>query len=341
MEWIGLDIGGANIKLADSQGWAVSRPFALWNNPAGLAAELADLLSSLEPGRPLAVTMTGELADCFADKTEGVLHICESVARAAPDRMLRLYSNAGRWLKVDELGANQEELVTSVAAANWHALARYAARFGNGPFQIHVDIGSTTTDIIPIRNGLPPATELTDTDRLTRGELVYAGVRRTPISSLVSKLPWQGTQVPVARELFATTLDAFLLLGELAGDLEDRETADGQPATIEHARARMARMICACPTDFQTGDGLLMAEWVAKELRQLILDALEQVLATAGSTAGTVLLSGEGSFLGRQVVEQSALAAEVVLLDDVLSPSEAAVAPAVAVAVLASEEVTP
>ncbi len=341
MEWIGLDIGGANIKLADSQGRAVSRPFALWNNPAGLTAELAELLSSLEPGRPLAVTMTGELADCFVDKTEGVLHICESVARAAPNRSLRFYSNAGRWLKVDELCRNQEDLVTTVAAANWHALARYAARFGSGTFQLHIDIGSTTTDIIPIRDGFPPGTELTDTERLTRGELVYAGVRRTPISSLVSELPWRGLRVPVAREYFASTLDAFLLLGDLPVNVEDRETADGQPATIEFARARMARMICACPAECSTEDVLPMAGKVVSELRQLIMQALEKVLATAGSNPGTILLSGEGSFLGRQVAEQVRLAANLLPLDDVLSPPEAAVAPAVAVAVLASEEVTP
>ncbi|MFP6649657.1 MAG: hydantoinase/oxoprolinase family protein, partial [Pirellulaceae bacterium] len=233
------------------------------------------------------------------------------------------------------------ELVASVAAANWHALARYAARFGNGPFQLHVDIGSTTTDIIPIRDGLPPAKELTDTERLTRGELVYAGVRRTPISSLVSELPWRGLEVPVARELFATTLDAFLLLGELPGNPEDRETADGQPATIEYARARMARMICACPADCSTEDVVPMAGKVVSELRQLIVQALEKVLATAGAIPETILLSGEGSFLGRQVVEQARVTANLLQLDDLLSPPEAAVAPAVAVAVLASEEVTP
>ncbi len=84
-----------------------------------------------------------------------------------------------------------------------------------------------------------------------------------------------------------------------------------------------------------------MAGKVVSELRQLIMQALEKVLATAGSNPATILLSGEGSFLGRQVAEQLRLTANLLQLDDVLSPSEAAAAPAVAVAVLASEEVTP
>ena len=34
---LGLDIGGANLKAAHTNGAARSRPFALWKNPGGLA----------------------------------------------------------------------------------------------------------------------------------------------------------------------------------------------------------------------------------------------------------------------------------------------------------------
>jgi probable H4MPT-linked C1 transfer pathway protein len=337
MDWIGLDIGGANIKLADSQGEAVSRPFALWKNPAGLAGELAQVLSVGEPDRPLAVTMTGELADCYADKSEGVRQIVEAVVAAAAGRPLHLYSTSGDWLKPADLDG-RSALAASVAAANWHALARFAARFGAGDFQLLIDIGSTTTDIVPIRQGLPRSTGTTDTDRLASGELVYAGVRRTPVSSLVSELPLGGQQVPVARELFATTLDVYLLLGKMAPSEEAHDTADGRPATVDQARARMARMLCASPADVQATEVVAMAEKVAAQQCQLVGDAIMKVLATAAAVPDTILLSGEGSFLGRQVIGQLNLATDVVSLDDALGPSLATVAPAFAVAVLASEE---
>jgi probable H4MPT-linked C1 transfer pathway protein len=339
MEWVGLDIGGANIKMAPGQGQGVCRPFALWENPAGLEAELTDLFREVDSDSPLAITMTGELADCFADKNEGVCHIVESAVRAAADRQLRVYSTTGRWLSAAEL-ATDPQLTASVAAANWHALARFGVRFGSGSFQVLLDIGSTTSDITPIQDGLVPPTETNDTERLARGELVYAGVRRTPVSSLVCELPFGGQQVPIARELFATTLDVYLLLEELVQNPSDHATADGRPATRKHAAARMARMVCACPSDVGQEDAVQMAREVSKHQQRLIQNALERVFESAGQESGTLVLCGEGSFLGRQVAQHCRLAKEVVSLEDELGAGLAAVAPALAVAVLASEEVS-
>ena len=70
MTIIGLDIGGANLKGATPDGMAVSRPFDLWETPARLADELADLLGELPLGSAFAVAMTGELADCYETKAE-------------------------------------------------------------------------------------------------------------------------------------------------------------------------------------------------------------------------------------------------------------------------------
>ncbi|MDP7204634.1 MAG: hydantoinase/oxoprolinase family protein [Pirellulaceae bacterium] len=335
---MGLDIGGANIKLADSRGEGVSRPFALWNNPAGLAAELAALLSPVERDRALAVTMTGELADCFADTSEGVRQIVASVVAAADGRQVRLYSTSGDWLRPGDL-EGCDALVASVAAANWHALARFSARHGEGDFQLLVDIGSTTMDVIPISKGVPQGTGRTDTERLSSGELVYAGVRRTAVSSLVSELPLGGQPVPLARELFATTLDVYLVLGEIEEDGQGHDTADGRPATIEHAHARMARMLCASPHDLQEPGVVKMAETVAAKQRQLLGDAITKVLATAGRIPDAIVLSGEGSFLGEQVVGELGLEASLFTLDALLGPGLSRVAPALAVAVLAGEEV--
>src|SRR6185295_3732657 len=68
---LGWDIGGANVKaalvgaLGDPR--VVERPFALWREPRELPRVLREVAGTLGGGvRRMAVTMTAELADCFA-----------------------------------------------------------------------------------------------------------------------------------------------------------------------------------------------------------------------------------------------------------------------------------
>src|SRR5690606_11729622 len=90
-EWWGIDVGGANIKWVDSHGQAGSRYFPLWQRPADLAEELADILGGLPGECGLAATMTGELCDCFETKAEGVLHIVAALWQASGETPLALY----------------------------------------------------------------------------------------------------------------------------------------------------------------------------------------------------------------------------------------------------------
>lgn len=39
MNWLALDIGGANLKVADGHGFAESYSFALWKDPNGLSQQ--------------------------------------------------------------------------------------------------------------------------------------------------------------------------------------------------------------------------------------------------------------------------------------------------------------
>ena len=191
---IGLDIGGANIKVATASGRAVTRPFELWKHPDQLAVELSSLAADFPSYLPVAVTMTGELCDCFETKRDGVRHILAAVARSLSDSArCCLVDGMGRFLTVAEANAS----VLEIAAANWHALATFACRFTENAPALLIDIGSTTTDIIPLVNGKAAPKERTDTGRMRSGELVYTGASRTPICAVLSS--------GVAAELFATS----------------------------------------------------------------------------------------------------------------------------------------
>src|SRR5262245_32221527 len=201
---LGFDIGGANTKAAHSGGACLSRPFALWQDPEGLALRLLlrELRAALPPANELAVTMTGELCDCFASKREGVSRILSVVGDVAGDMPVRVWRNDGSLV---DLAAAQSGDALLVAAANWPALATWAGRLVPSDPALLLDIGSTTTDIIPLHDGVPVAAGHTDTERLRTGELVYTGVRRTPVCAVLGN---EG----LASEFFATTHDVYVAL---------------------------------------------------------------------------------------------------------------------------------
>jgi probable H4MPT-linked C1 transfer pathway protein len=333
MSWLGLDIGGANLKVADGYQFARLRPFALWREPERLAEQLGIVLQQTLPARHLAVTMTGELADCYASKAQGVAAIVNAVVRAADGRQVAIYGSHGGFVTADQ-ACRQPSLV---ASANWHALATLAARQAEGDGLL-IDVGTTTTDIIRLIGGRPDPDGFTDTQRLLAGELVYSGVWRTPLAAIVDALPWRSAEYPVTRELFATTLDAYLTLGEIEEDSENTNTADGRPATRAAARARLARMICTDPTDFTDADAERFAGAVAARQRADLLQAVRRVADSRQALPQRIIVAGQGEFLGRQVAHQAFPHAAIVSLTDRLGTTISVCAPAHAVAVLAREQ---
>lgn len=336
MKWLALDIGGANIKVADGMGHAESYSFALWRKPDQLAQELRTLIAQAPSCDHLAVTMTGELADCFASKSQGVSFILDALADAADGRHTRVYLNDGK-LVTPQVAKGRP---ASVAAANWHALAQFAARYADTEPGLLIDIGSTTTDIIPIVNGAPATTNQTDTARLLGGELLYAGVERTPICSLVADLPYRGSLCPIAREFFATTQDVYLLLGKLAEHPMNHDTADGRSATKADARVRMARMICADDEEFNHRDAAAAAEAVSNVFAQSLAKNLQQVTTLHRLRPARVIVSGHGAFVARKALQLAGLDSEQVMLAKEIGPSASRCAPAHALAVLAHEAST-
>jgi (4-(4-[2-(gamma-L-glutamylamino)ethyl]phenoxymethyl)furan-2-yl)methanamine synthase len=333
MSCLGLDIGGANLKAADGRGWARSVPFALWRAPDDLPTALADLVSSAPSADCLAVTMTGELCDCFRTKAEGVRHIVAAALQAAAGRRVSVYLVDGRMVSADEAC----ELPHLAAASNWHALARFACRFAGSAAGLLIDVGSTTTDIVPLAAGRVAVAGATDLERLACGELLYSGVGRTPICAVTPLLPRRGKPCRIAAELFAAAADAYLLLGDVAEDPTASWTADGRPLTVDCARRRLARMFCADVGEL--GEDQLQAAAVAfreEHVRQLAA-AIEPVVARMAEEPTRIVVSGAGEFLARRVLQRSFPGREPISLAGELGGEVSRCAPAHALAVLARE----
>ena len=81
--------------------------------------------------------MSGELADCFESKMEGISFIVNAVKNAF--HSARFYGTDGQF---------HDNAVPQLAAANWLASADYLR--AEYPDAVLLDIGSTTADIIPL-----------------------------------------------------------------------------------------------------------------------------------------------------------------------------------------------
>jgi probable H4MPT-linked C1 transfer pathway protein len=333
MHWLGIDIGGAQIKLADGSGFAAVHPFALWKQPQRLSQELRLFIAQAPPSDHLAITMTGELADCFSSKTEGVTFILDAVQAASDSRHTRVYLTNGM-LVTPQVAATRP---MQVAAANWHALARFAGRFVRKETALLIDIGSTTTDLVPVIRGDVAAAGTTDTERLLQSELVYCGIERTPTCALVESVPYRGQKCPVAREVFATTRDVYLLTGHLPEDPSNRQTADSKGATKSAARVRIGRMICADEEQFHHKDALQIAQAIADAQSLLISRAAERVAQRLAAIPDAVVISGHGDFLVRRVLERTGWSVRIVHLAQEIGVGPSRCGPAHALAVLARE----
>ena len=325
---LGLDVGGANLKAAHTGGAARSRPFALWKDPGGLAGALRGLIAETPAADALAVTMTGELCDCYESRRQGVLAILDAVDEAAAGQPIRVWTIDGGFADL----AQARAAPLKAAAANWLALATFAGRFApNGPALL-IDVGSTTTDMVPLHDGRPVPQARTDRERLRCGELVYLGVRRTPLCAILGEAG--------AAELFATTLDLFLVLGWIAEEPTNHDTADGRPATKAAAEARLARMECVDLETSTEEERKKLANWILFNVMQTLQLALQQAARRLREPPRKVVVAGEGAFLGLHLLKSQRMIAPcpTVRLHETLGAEVSRAACAYAVAVLAAEE---
>ena len=329
-EWIGLDIGGANIKIAGAT-YAVCLPFALWKHPD----QLTDFLRSHLPEGleyKLAVTMTGELADAFPSKKAGVEAIVDSVVALGVTSTF--YQTSGSF--VESNSAKKHWL--SSAAANWHATATWLSQ----EFEIHsgllIDIGSTTIDLTPLVDGQIAVEQPTDLGRLKNGQLLYTGIRRSPLNGFVDTVKIDGIAVSVANEFFATAEDVYVVLGDVEPS-EKRLGADGRSMSVENSKARIARLVCSDIEELGEAAVSKIAKQIKSRHQQLIADKASKQLSLLGKKQD-VYLCGEGEWLFEEIL-RTFFNMQPIKLSEHLTKEQSTAAAAFAVRELATKLVEP
>ena len=324
---IGLDIGGANLKRADSAGTATSRRFALWKEPAKLGSELLKILDNPPRDWGVGVTMTGELCDCFRTKREGVQTIVRAVEEALPGGDPRFWSVSGGFLSAAEAIAAP----LAVAAANWHAQATFVGRLAPRGLAVMIDMGSTTTDVIPLVDGSAQPEGFSDVGRLRSGELLYFVMRRTPLCAL---------RPAGCAEFFATTHDVSVLLGLLPEEPENRETADGRPMTRECAWERIARTLGGDRETLHDAEVIAEASQVLQSQAGAILRSLDRIEQRFARPIDRLILTGSGERRLRDLFSDLKPKTPQIVFSEHFSPALSEAACAFAVATLCSERLS-
>ncbi len=343
---LGLDIGGANTKAAYVQTQkgaikevkVVAEYFPIWKEPKKLPENLRKLKADVFEGKldALGVTMTAELSDAYPTKREGVNQILAAVKEALPDVPIYV-------LNTDAQLESPEEALRvplGVASANWAATGWLVAQYFENC--VVVDIGSTSTSIIPVTNCKVSAQGKTDLDKLICGELVYTGSLRTNLASIVQSVPVKGGVASVSSELFALSGDIHLILGNIASQQYTSETADGRGRTPQEALSRLARLVCADTEMLTEKELLAIAQYIYEKQVQQVVAGLSQVYKRAKKMASTkvpVLVAGLGKdFLARKAAEK--VGADVIMdLGELLPKGVSLAVPAVGVALMAAKRV--
>ncbi|MEA2783248.1 MAG: (((gamma-L-glutamylamino)ethyl phenoxymethyl)furan-2-yl)methanamine synthase [Rhodospirillaceae bacterium] len=293
----GWDVGGAHLKVAQIDGaghlrTAIQIPCTLWRGMEHLADAMARLQPQLSASRLHGVTMTGELVDLFGDRTEGVNRLIDAMTAGQPGATLKFYAGELGFLGRVEAKTRTRE----IASANWHATAKFAAGCcGTG---VLVDVGSTTSDIVPLSDGHVCAVGYTDAERMVAEELVYTGVTRTPVMVLADSVPFAGQRQRLMAEYFATAADVHRLTGELPEDADQHPTADGRGKTPTESARRLARML---GRDFESGgmtDWRRLARYLSECQCRLLQQSIDRTLSRGSIGEDAPLIgAGVGRFL--------------------------------------------
>jgi probable H4MPT-linked C1 transfer pathway protein len=342
---LGFDVGGANTKAVFVRvkgGVLLSATveveyFPVWKQPEKLPSIFLALKERFGSVRfdGLGVTMTAELSDAYQTKREGVNHILSCFKMDFPDVAIYVL-NVDADLKSVEF-ANRDPL--GVAAANWAATGWLVSQQLNDC--VVVDVGSTSTSIIPITNGEVVARGKTDLDKLICGELVYTGSLRTNVATIVQSIPVKNGVATVASELFALSGDVHLVLGNISEKDYTVETADGRKKTLPEALTRLARVVCADTEMITQQEIIKIAQYIYNKQIQQVTAGLTKVYAyTKTLTSGKVPVVVTG--LGKKFL--AAVAANEVGVDAIvdlgeLLPLEAVLAtPAFGVALMTAQK---
>jgi len=294
--FMGWDIGGAHLKIANinNNGKILSidqYPTPLWKGLSVLEDVLTGTVKKIPvKGYSHALTMTAELADIFKNRREGVNSIIQLCHRILGENISFYTLKHGlKKINIKELDFNQ------IASANWHASSTYAASLVESG--LFIDVGSTTTDIVPFYDNKIRSRGIDDQSRLRFDELIYMGVIRTPVMAITSKVIFNGKLQNIINENFATTADIYRILGYLNKSDDLMETPDGEDKSVTSSIRRLARIIGVDSIINNENNWRELAKYFHEIQLEILTNTIIKFLSTLPKERHVLVSAGVGSFL--------------------------------------------
>lgn len=293
--FLGIDVGGANLKIAHKDKAEIIY-FPMWKR----ARELESLLKNISKkydAIKAGVVMTAELADVFESKKDGVNFVANACKNAFEEVV---------FLDIDGNLKDRIDDPLKFAASNWIASCKFLISEGFRNF-LFVDIGSTTTDIIPVTDKIEAAK--TDYERLKRGEMLYFGILRTPVFYILREFE----NAKLVPEYFSITADVFILTNDISSSDYTCETPDGKAKDRFCCMRRLARSLCCDVVEIGEEKIEEMAFTIKKEMVKEVSKAIKDKVEYYGLKK--VFGCGIGEFLIKEACKN--LGIECVLLSSI------------------------
>ena len=301
---IGWDIGGAHIKTARARKGRLDAIVQSGCTPhlgiGYLERAIQEALEELGRADRHHITMTAELSDAFPNRLTGVEIIASLMARLTSADDVFFYTSKSEFVSFSCV----KQYAPLIASANWRISGDAIAQKMSSALLI--DMGSTTTDLIPIRDNELVVQGKDDASRLAHGELVYVGFSRGAPQAYVQSAPIRGRWTPLVNEAFATMADVRRILydlpeGDCRGDLAP--SADGRPKTRAASHARLARLAGCDMAEFNENDMWAFASYLARAQQRQIEEQIALLMSRGVITPTTPIV---GAGVGRSLIRRLA-----------------------------------
>ena len=241
IKYLGIDIGGAHFKIVGldknkSVCFSEYRKCYVWQGLKNLKKEI-DYTNSLILSKNIycGITMTAELCDNFKTKKIGAIEISKLCKKLK-------FNYSFYTKKKKKFSRFIEKEYEDFISMNWHSIGRYFSKNFNNV--IIVDFGSTTTDFVCIKNSKIINQGFDDFTRLSKKEIFYSGIIRTPLFGLEHEITLKKKKYQIIPEFFSNTSDIYRIYNFLEKDFDIDDEADNGKKGIVQSMIRISRSFC-------------------------------------------------------------------------------------------------
>ena len=234
--YLGIDIGGAHLKVVgvNQNNQVVLVKYSsckIWESVENLNNEFEKINIITKSKKTIvAITMTAELCDNFKSREDGVKKLIKKCNQLNHDKFYYI---------MNQKIFSKKPKFTEIMSMNWHAIGKFLEKKITNT--IAIDIGSTTTDFLIIKNNKLLNLFYDDYSRLNNDELIYTGLIRTPLFGVADTISINNKKLKIVPEFFSNMSDIYRVLRELDKTYDIDDTADGQNKSLKNSLKRISR----------------------------------------------------------------------------------------------------